>query len=347
MVIAGALLFQMGWVTPSESPEDPFTRATTPPAQFLMFNADFSSLDLDQFFQWINPSRGLVTNGVLLTKEEAEEQFRSIFEGENIENLAEINLRYNWGQFQGANTYQADAWMEIKLAQAGDEDWYRMHHQFVFEIIANTWYLVQWEYIPPDLGLALGFQSGLSETEQVPEEYQRFAVPQSAATLSGVSVWPLLIGTNFATEAGLHPIRGTTPSGRTWSLAHAVSVGKPTVFYFFSVQGLSVALPEDFETQMQFLEGLYDRFGHENLYVYGVTDDDREELEWLGESGYTSFAPLLDENSDIHAALNIDTHPFIVVLDSEGTVVALSKTFHPSSYDLITARIQDAMASAG
>jgi hypothetical protein len=135
--------------------------------------------------------------------------------------------------------------------------------------------------------------------------------------------------------------------GKTWTLGIAVTEKKPTVLYFFSVdQQLSMAPKEELQAQMDFLSGLYDTFGHDSLYIFGVTDEPKDELDWLGQAGYNKFAPLLDDGSNLHAALNIDLHPFIVVFDSAGTVIATCKTYRPGSYDLIEGRIRDAVASA-
>jgi len=346
--LALAFLLMQGLAgAPPESPEDPFARATTPPVQFLLFNEDFLSLDLDRFFDWINPSRGLVANGVLLTKSEAESEFRALFRGSSSSSLVAANFHFNYGQFARANMYQADGWLEIKLREGGNENWYRLHHEFVFEIGSSRWYLVQWEYIPPDVALPLGYESQLSPEDELPGWVRQFAGRSvSGSALSGVANWPLLIGTSFAEEGELHPLEGKTPSGATWRLADALAARKPVVLLFFSVQWLSAAFPEDFEGQMEFLEGLYDTFGYEDLYIYGVTDEAPEVLDWLGGSGHNNFAPLLDEGSNLHTALNIDLHPYIVVFDREGTVVALSKTFHPSAHGMIEDRIREVVSRA-
>jgi len=336
----GMLLLQFGAVPP-ETAEDPFIRATTPTTQFLVFNEDFSSGDLDRFFAWINPERGIVTNGILLSKEEAEEEFRTLLQGNESGNLLEANVHFNFGEFAGRNTYQADVWLEMKIRSNGADSWYRMHHTLVFEIAGSNWSLVQWEYIPPNTPVPLEYQSHLSSDEELPDWVQRFNVPFSGTALAGVIQWPLLIGTSYMNESELHPLEAKTPGGATWRLQHSVAAGKPTVLYFFSVQWLSIQQEEDFEAQMDFLEGFYDEFGREDLYIFGVTDESIEVLDWLGESGHTDFAPLLDEGSLLHATLNIDHHPYIVVFDAEGTVVVLSKTYHPSTQDLIRDRIRE------
>jgi hypothetical protein len=344
-IIATLLMQGMYGDFPPENVEDPFARATTPPNEFLVFNEDFMSRDFDRFMKWINPALGIVANGVLLTKEEAETQFGEVFYGGDRNSLQEINFAFNYGEFAGANTFQADCWMEMKLRDGGSDDWFRMHYQLVFQIIAGSWYLVQWEYIPPDVNLPLGYEDVLSSYPEVPDQFKPYILDSGSTTtsLGLASVWPLLIGTNYTSETELHPLEGVTPGRANWTLAHAVTAEKPTVLYFFSVHGLSVLLPEDFDEQMEFLEGLYDLFGYDDLYIYGVTDDVLEDLEWLAESGYDKFAPLLDEGSEIHAALNINVHPYIVVFNSEGTVVALTGTYHPSSLNLIEDRIRDAI----
>lgn len=341
-----SLLLMQYISAPPESSEDPFARATTPTAQFLTFNEDFASLDLDRFYEWINPELGLVTNGILLTREEAEGEFETLFAGTDSGNLVEANFHFNYGEFEGRNTYHADVWLEMKLRMDSEDEWYRMHHQLVFEIRESNWYLVQWEYIPPNIALPLEYESPLSSEEEIPDWVNRFNVPYSGTALAGVIQWPLLIGTSYGDEAELHPLEAKTPSGGTWKLEHSVAADKPTVLYFFSVQWLSIQNEEDFEAQMDFLEGLYDEFGHDDLYIFGVTDESVEILKWLGESGHTDFAPLIDEGSFLHMTLNIDHHPYVVVFDAEGNIAALSKTYHPSTQDLIRGRIREVVEEA-
>ncbi|MFH1676717.1 MAG: hypothetical protein ABIC40_06795, partial [bacterium] len=228
----------------------------------------------------------------------------------------------------------------------GKENWYRFHNVFIFEMTDTRWYLVQSEYIPSESGVVIEMGWGNPESENVPEELKPFIKQYSQPTLSGVLSWPLFIGDNFTSKTELHPIEGKMMNGSKWTVKSAASQKKPTVLYFFSVHALSVTEPEDFDTQMNFLSGLYDKFGHKDLYIFGVTDDLKDEVDWLGESGYTNFSPLLDEGSKMHAALNIDMHPYLVVFDSAGTVVAISKTFHPSSNPLIENRIREVIAKA-
>jgi hypothetical protein len=330
---------------PSEqAQEDPFARATTPTSQFLTFNDDFSSLDKTRFMQWVHPNRGLVKNGILLTQSEADAQF-----GSGDAGVEGLELHFNYGEFVGANCYQADCWLQYKgLNEENQEQWFRFHNIFVFEIIDSLWYLVQSEYIAPEAGVQMNFEEDPNAIQSIPQDLQSYTDrgPYTAPALPGLNPWPLLIGDSFASGAELHPIAGKTWSDRTWTLAYAVSVHKPTVMYFFSVHELSYTTPEEFRAQMEYLAGLYDTFGKDDLYIYGVTDEPRSEVEWLQESGYNEFMPLLDEGSALHATLNIDVHPYIVVFDAEGTVIALSKSWHPSSLTVIEDAVRRAMATA-
>lgn len=344
----GFILLQGSYGYPPDSEIDPLERATTPPEKFLIFNDDFSSRDLNRFFAWFNPDLGVVTNGVLLTKQEAQEQFTQLFAGPDSNNLLGMSFYFNVGLFTGDNTYMADCWLELKMWENGQEHWYKMHHQLVFKIRSEGWYLIQWEFIPPDIGLPLDYQSLLEGDEGVPEQLRNAAplLRGSTTSLAGVSVWPLLIGTSYVDEGELHPIEGTTPSGSKWSLADAVAAHKPTVLYFFSVEAYFIYNPEALEAEMDFLSGLYDTFGYQDMYIFGVTDASRETAQWMGDAGYNDFALLVDDGSMMHATMNIAEHPFMVVLDAEGTVVALCKTFNPSVLPIIENRIRAAVNSA-
>ena len=334
---------------PPETGEDPFLRVTTPTDQFYIFTEDFSSMDLNRFFTWFSPEYGVVTNGILLTREEAMEQFRTLFMGAGSENLMAAGFYFNYGDFTGANTYMADCWLELKLWEDGEEHWYKMHHQLVFKIEDQAWYLVQWEYIPPDIGLPLDFQSLVMDNQDVPEHFRDYwpLYSETNTSLASVNAWPLLIGSNFADENSTQRVEGKTPSGSAWRLLDAVEAGKPTVLFFFSIQSNWMMSPEDLDTEMDFLSGLYDTFGFENLYIFGVTDASVEDAEWMGEAGYNDFALLHDEGSMMHAGLNIDEYPYTVVIDSEGTVVAICKTFRPSVLPMLEERISEVLEAAG
>lgn len=336
--------------SPWESQVDPFTQATTPPAYFDLFNNDFLSRDIDRFNTWLSPTFGIITNGILLTKEEAEYEFRTLFTSGRSNSLLETNHHFNYGYFTGADTYMADTWLELKVRGNGEDNWFRMHHQLVFKITEEGWYLIQWEYIPPNISLPIEFQSQLRGDEGLPEQFRGY-VPQytgSSATLGLVNVWPLLIGTNLSGDNELHPLEGTTAGEAIWHLEDAVALDKPTVLFFFSVQTYAYSLypPEDMEAEMDFLTGLYESFGYEELYIFGVTDATRDEVNWMGDAGYNEFALLLDEGSLLHATLNIDTFPYIVVFDAEGTVTGLCKTFHETTLALIEDRIRESINAA-
>jgi hypothetical protein len=337
----GFIMMQGMYGPPVMPEEDQLLRATTPPENFVNFNGDFSSRDLNQFFSWINPDYGLVTNGILLTKEEAQQQFSSLFAGQGSNNLMSMDFYFNYGIYTGADTFMADCWLELKLWEDGNENWYKMHHQLVFKMRSDGWSLMQWEYIPSDIGLSLDFQSLLATDEGVPEQFRDF-IPMnrgSNTALEGINGWPLLIGSNFTEENTTQPIQGKTPSGSIWKLTDAVAEGKPTVLYFFSVADLMTETEEEFEAEMNYLSGLYSTFGYQDLYIFGVTDSLMDEVEWMGESGYDDFALLLDEGSMIHATMNIAGYPFIVVINSSGTVVAICRTYRPEVLPIIERRI--------
>jgi hypothetical protein len=345
--ILGMMLLQFGPpAVPQDNPnEDPFARATTPPMQFLTFNSDFSSLNKDKFIQYVHPNRGLVKNGILLTKDEADKDFQS---GQSAgKGIQSVNITFNYGEFVGANCYQADTWVEYKgTGEDGQPSWFRFHNIFVFEIIDGNWYLVQSEYIASDPGIRTELKSGINQAQNVDPDLQKFVVGETEPVLPGATPWPLLIGSNFVSEGNLRQIEGKTWDNKSWTLAHAVEDKKTTVLYFYAVYQLLVAPEDEFHGQMNFLSGLYDTYDRKDLYIYGVTDEPREKVTWLAGAGFNKFSPLMDEGSKLHANLNIDLHPYIVVFDSEGTVIAVNKGYHPSGYPLIKERIRGAIAKS-
>jgi len=340
LVLVGLLMAQ--WLPPSEVPpdtRDDFTAQTTPPLEFQIFNQDFASMDIERILDWLHPDYGLVKDGVLLTYDEAVEAFREEYSGDDINAL---NLIYNYGEIAGANHFQADCWVEWQSEIQGEETWLRFHHQFVFKIIDQRWYLVQSEFLPGEPSLAYDYQTD----PNAPDWTNLYRSNVSEASLSGIGAWPLLIGTTYGTGNEIHPLEGSMFNGSKWTLYAAVLQDKPTVMFFLSITSGLVQDPEIFDSQLDYLAGLYDEFGLQDLYIFAVSDDLRERFEMLADDGHDNYVPLIDETSQIHATLNISEHPYIVVFDSQGTVIALSKTWHPSSHELISTRIAEVLAAA-
>jgi len=183
--LVGLLFLQMGEMPPDNPSENPLVRATTPPNQFLVFNNDFSSLDKDRFMQWINPNRGFVKNGVLLTKDEAAADFQA-GQGAGLDTSG-VNVHFNFGEFAGANTFQADAWVEYLGKEEGEDKVFRFHNMFVFEIIDSIWYLVQSEYVEGDSGITMRLESGINQAQDVPPELQHFITPYTSPAPTALS----------------------------------------------------------------------------------------------------------------------------------------------------------------
>jgi len=333
---------------PSDIPQDTrddFTAATTPPLEFQIFNQDFASMDLDRMIGWLNPEYGMVKDGVLLTYDEAVASFRDEYSGIRSGEIKAVNLVYNFGEIAADSHFQADCWVEWKMELQGEDTWLRFHHQFVFKIIDQRWSLVQSEFLPEEADVNFDYQ----QIPNAPDWTSPFRSDVAGASLSEIGAWPLLLGSNYSSEAEIHPISGTTFNGGTWSLKSATAQNKPVVLFFISItSGLveSVEDPDIFNSQLDYLSGLYDKFGFTDLYIFAVSDEMRERFEDLADDGYDQFVPLLDETSEMHATLNISTHPVIVVFNSRGTVVAVSETWHPSSLGLIEKRISEVVASS-
>ena len=327
------------------NPQEAFQRATTPPSAFLAFNEDFSSGDPDRFISWIHPSYGLVRNGVLFSLDEASEEFRMGQRNSESGELTGLNVHFNFGEYVGDNHFQADCWVEYVLASGGVENVYRFHNIFVFRIINSGWYLVQSEYVMADSGTVMSLDTALEQQQNIPPELQQFVVQYSDVGMVGAHPWPLLLGSTLSSDTNLHPVEGELMNGRTWTLDFAVEQNKPTVLFFLSLINSSVS-PERFDAQMEFLEGLYDTFGREDLYIFGTTDENREHVKWVGDSGYVEFAPLLDIGSAMHANMNIDNHPYIVVIDKDGIIVGIAKSHRPESWPLIEERIREVVAAS-
>lgn len=347
-ILHAAIGLILAQLMPSDFPEDTrdsFTAATTPPLEFQIFNQDFASMDLDLMIAWLNPEYGMIKDGVLLTYDEAVASFRDEYSGIRSGEIKAVNLVYNFGEIGGDSHFQVDCWVEWKTELQGADTWLRFHHQFVFKILDQRWYLVQSEFLPEEADVNFDYQ----HDPNAPDWTSPFRSDIAGASLSEIGAWPLLLGSNYASEAEIHPISGTMFNGGGWSLKSATAQNKPVVLFFISItSGLveSVEDPDLFNSQLDYLSGLYDKYGFTDLYIFAVSDEFRERFEDLAEDGYDQFVPLLDETSEMHATLNISTHPVIIVFNSQGTVVAVTKTWHPSSLGLIEKRISEVVASS-
>jgi peroxiredoxin len=106
--------------------------------EFIIF---YSSGELDKMPRYIHPERGFIQNGILLTHEEVEKEFRAL--GLEIGKIEYIKLYFQEGFFPGENYYRAKCTVEYRAAGYTQT----IPTVFVFEKIDDTWHLVQSERV--------------------------------------------------------------------------------------------------------------------------------------------------------------------------------------------------------
>lgn len=163
------------------------------PDFFMDFMIFYSSADIDQMANYVHPERGLIQNSFLLTYDEVKEDFRAL--GNAIGNIDYMKVVFNYGYFLGENYYRATCWVEYRAADYTQQ----VPTVFVFENIADRWYLVQTEMI------------------EFFDQFRQFEI----------------LSVGFIPE-----IEAETNTGRLYKSLDAAENGKATLLFFFSLMDI-------------------------------------------------------------------------------------------------------------
>jgi peroxiredoxin len=148
----------------------------------------------------------------------------------------------------------------------------------------------------------------------------------------------------------LPDIELTTNTNRLYNSGAAAEKNKATLLYFFSLWDIYGDLNTRF-----FLEMLKE-FGRRNdIYIFGVTDDDKTEIDNWMERQELDFVWLYDEKSLVHYDLGILIHPCVLLLDKTGRLVLmgswryerdrlLDPDYRTESQELIMRRIAEVLS---
>lgn len=117
----------------------------------------------------------------------------------------------------------------------------------------------------------------------------------------------------------LPDIETATNTGRLYKSSDAAKKGKATLLYFFSLMDIYG------ENNSSFFYEIFNQYGNrDDIYIFGVSDDDKANVEsWMKDTG-KNFVWLVDEESLLHYDLWILIHPMILLLDKEGRLVMMS-----------------------
>ncbi len=138
--LAVLLLAATAFVQPASFTADAQTD-NMPPEFFQEFIKFYSSGDLNNMWRYVNADRGLIQNGILMTFDEVESEFKAL--GPEIGKIDFIRLIFNFGEFLSDNYYRADTKVEYRTAGYTQT----VPTVFVFEKIDDEWYLVQSEKV--------------------------------------------------------------------------------------------------------------------------------------------------------------------------------------------------------
>ena len=148
----------------------------------------------------------------------------------------------------------------------------------------------------------------------------------------------------------LDEIELQTNTARMYNSSAATDKGKVTLLYFFNLY--------DFfrEENTAFYLTLLKEFGkRQDIYMLGVSDENRTYVEnWMDDDD-VHFIWLVDERSLLHYDLGILVHPVIILLDRDSRVVLMGgwnydpdrlrePGYYPPAEDLIRKRLRDVLA---
>ena len=265
--------------------------------EFIIF---YTSGNLGEMWRYVHPDRGFIQNGILLTYEEVEKEFKAL--GSEMGKADYIKLFFEEGFFPGEDYYRAKCVVQYRIAG------YTQHVPtvFVFEYIAAKWYLVQ------------------SEKVEFIEQFR----PRPVLTVGYIP-----------------EIEIETNTGRLYNSFIAAEKSKATLLYFFTLLDLLR------EENTAFFMSIVKEFGNrDDLYIFGVTDDDEEYVtNWMDDENL-QFVWLNDADSLLHYDLGILTHPMMLLLDETGRLVMMGgweydrekwfePGYYPPAHDLIKRRI--------
>jgi len=148
----------------------------------------------------------------------------------------------------------------------------------------------------------------------------------------------------------LNEIELQTNTGRVFDSGAAAEKDKVTLLYFFNLLDLFR------EENTTFYLSLLKEFGsRKDMYVLGVSDENKTYVDnWMSDEKI-NFVWLNDERSLVHYDLGILIHPMVILLDRDSRVVMMGawnydrnrlreQGYYPPAEDLIRKRIKDVLA---
>jgi hypothetical protein len=266
------------------------------------FQNDYATFSADKFMKWISPKRGLVEDGILMTFDLTKTKMKDV---EKEMSGLKPSMYFIRGYYNGLadvkKFYKAFYQLSFKAGKADQ----RINLIAVFEKIDSQWYLVQSHSLKLSRDTlrsgkndALALQTNLLTIGDFPFEFE---------------------GKTYVTKG----------KARQFSSKVAKNRKRPVLLNFFT------RISGDFGAQLDWAESLYPKFQGRNIYFFCVTDDELDFLTPYLDDGKWKLAVLLDEKSLIHHDLEIDIHPFIMLIDHSGVVRCISRGYNKESLGLV------------
>ena len=138
---------------------------------------------------------------------------------------------------------------------------------------------------------------------------------------------------------------GPTLSGKQFSLAYAVHKGYPTLLSFFDKQQ-DLILP----TNMYHLRAVHKWFVDlkgKPIFVMNVSDYPADTVREYLTNYQLQMPVLLDKTEIWHKILQVDQHPYLILIDKDGTLRAMCRNnYDESAYALFRQIVSDVVAEA-
>jgi len=292
------------------------------PAFVMEFRQDYISFKPERIMNWISPKRGLVQDGVLMSYETAASRMKE-FQKE-MADLKNPELTFLRGYYNGNADTDLQANRQILEGKDYDSpqknNFYKAFYQLtftlgqvnqkinlimVFEKINGKSYLVQTQ----NLRLTRGDRN-TKNTESLILPTDRLMIGDKPLDFEGITFSKSKKARRFASEMAQRRTR-------------------PVLLNFFT------KISPDVGVQLDWAESLYSKYKGKNIYIFCVSDDEPDFLAPYLESGGWKIVVLRDPDSLIHQDLEVDIHPYIILLDHWGVVRTMSRGYNKESLVLV------------
>jgi peroxiredoxin len=288
---------------PTLEPPPPVEVETVTPQFVEQFRTDYATFNHDSIMKWISPKRGLVQDSILMSYEATSAQMKDFVK--EMKDLKSNSVDFFQGYYTGTSRekkfYKAFYQINFSLNKVAQ----RINIVAVFEKIGDKWFLVQTHNLRMTRG-----------------------------TMNTPSRESMTLQTNVLT-VGERPLDfegktfSKTKQSRRFASTMAIKRKRPVLLNFFS------RMSGDFGAQLKWAETLYPKFKGRNIYIFCVTDDEPEFVAPFIDQEKLKLAVLLDVNSLMHQDLEVDIHPYIILLDHRGVVRTISRGYNKESYGLV------------